>query len=99
MVSELTMSCLKNQSFSAPNGALKLTRWSVLNAGQAHFIEDKEIIEHKKHTVYRVLQELLITRLQIPSRIPFFMLCMKHGFAIKNLKSIKNLLLHYNIVF
>ena len=25
-------------------------------AGQAHFIEDKEIIEHKKDTVYRVLR-------------------------------------------
>ena len=99
MVSELTMSCLKNQSFSAPEGTLKLTVVCFKYAGQAHFIEDKEIIEHKKHTVYRVLQELLITRLQIPSRIPFFMLCMKHGFAIKNLKSIKNLLLHYNIVF
>jgi hypothetical protein len=65
------MSCLKNQSFSVAVHTKTHTVVSFKYAGQAHFIEDKEIIKHKKHTVYRVLQELLITRLQIPSRIPF----------------------------
>ena len=53
-------------------------------AGQAHFIEDKEIIEHKKDTVYRVLQELLITRLQIPRKVQFKTMLRMVGLRPKN---------------
>ena len=44
----------------------------------------KMIIKHKKHTVYRVLQELLITRLQIPRKVQFITMLRMVGLRPKN---------------
>jgi hypothetical protein len=44
----------------------------------------KMIIKHKKHTVYRVLQELLITRLQIPRKVQFKTMLRMVGLRPKN---------------